>query len=136
MKSFPIHTFFTAPFLAGVIFFGEVDGFLAVVIFLLVVVFFTGFFFATDVYFLVVVGLVVVVFAAVASLDVPVNRLVVFFIAEGFDMPALGFVVAGLLAADLLDTGLAFLEKRSVNEASPGIGYAYLFGGVHTSLWS
>lgn len=98
----PVAVFFVAPFLATLVFFVVVDGFLAAAVFLVVTAFFTGVFFAAEVYFLVVeVGLAGLVFAVD---DPPPNLLVVvFFAAKGFVAGALGFVTA-----DLLETGLVF----------------------------
>jgi len=103
----PVAVFFVAPFLATLVFFVVVDGFLAAAVFLVVTAFFTGVFFAAEVYFLVVeVGLAGLVFAVD---DPPPNLLVVvFFAAKGFVAGALGFVVAGFVTADLLETGLVF----------------------------
>jgi hypothetical protein len=107
------HTFFVAPFLAGVAFFVAVDGFLAATVFLVVVVFFTGVFFATEVYFLVGAVDLVVVFGVVVALDVLPSRLVgVFLAAEGFVTAALGLVATGLPVVDLLEVGLVFLKKE------------------------
>jgi hypothetical protein len=83
---------------------------LAAAVFLEVTAFFTAFF-AVEVYFLVVaVGLAGLVLAVV---DPPSRLVAVFFAAEGFVTGALGFVVTGFVAADLLETGLVFLGKKS-----------------------
>jgi len=107
----PVTDFFAVPFLTVVVFFVVVVDFLAAAVFLVVrVAFLTGSFFAVEVYFLVVaVDLVVAFFAAVVAFDAPPSRpVVVFFVAVGFAMAALGLAGTGFVPADLLETGLVF----------------------------
>ena len=97
-------TFLAAPLLTEDAFFVVVS-FLAEASFLVAAGFLPGAFFAAEVYFLGAADLVVFV---VAAFDVPAGRVETFFVVEGLVAAALDLVVTVLLAAGLLETGLAF----------------------------